>query len=223
LLILVEANPANAALLRQRVQNMEARQLRDGTKLSGRAVVIDSAMSFFDGVSRFAINKKQSRRAGKGNERGSLNVNSALRDDPSITVVETRTEKVGSLLRRLSPEYVRPLNNYTISLLKVDAEGFDPAILYGAFDVLPRTNVIVFECHKLWHNAGFTFRDVAEYLSKSGFEVFKMGIFYWIPVTPPAYWDDVYDETLQWSNCVAVRNGHPFSHMFSLPPPCVHH
>jgi hypothetical protein len=231
LLLLVEPNPANLAVLRKRVKDMNARiaaaateAAENGAKApvrSGKAVVVESAASFFNGVGSFAINKKQARKEA-GNERGSLDVKSAVGSDPTTTLVETRVETVGAMIRRMSPGHVRERGNWTLSLLKIDAEGYDPAILYGAHDVLRKTNVIVFECHKLWKNAGFTFRDVAEYLAKAGFKTFKMGLFYYIPVTPPAYWDDVYDETLQWSNCLAVRDGFPFERQFMLPPPCGH-
>lgn len=217
LLLLVEPNPQNAAVLRHRVARWEAANA--GRALSGRIVVRDSAVSYYDGIGRFLVNKKQNRNSNMGNERGSLNVKDAG-SDPSAVLVTTKVERLGSMIAGLGDDLLRRDSNMTITLLKVDAEGYDPAILYGAADLLPRTNVVVFECHKLWRNAGFTFKDVAAYFAKMGFRTYKMGMFYWIPVTPPAYWDDVYDETLQWSNCLAVRNGHAFGHMFSLPPPC---
>ena len=113
---------------------------------------------------------------------------------------------------------MRGLANVTIPLLKIDAEASTPPVLYGAAEILPRTNVIVFECHKLWRDAGFTFKATTEFLTASIRS--SWGSFYWVPVTPPHYWDERYDHTLQWPNRVVVRRGHPFAHMFTLPPPC---
>ena len=244
-LILVEPNPQNLAALRPRVAAWRARPHNNGDGRldrkggdgdgaagghsshrrtpvrSGDVIIVDSAASYHDGEVTFAVSKRNYGGADKGNERGSLFAKGLIAGDARTALVRTRAQTLASVfsdLRRAGE--LRPLANVTIPLLKIDAEGYDAAVLYGAAELLPRTNVIVFECHKLWRDAGFSFRAAVEFLSRFGFDSFKLGLFYWVPVTPPAYWDDRYEHTLQWSNCVAVRRGHPFAHMFSLPPPC---
>ena len=215
LLILVEPNPTNLVHLRYKVREWEKNV--GNSSRSGKVLVQDLALSYYSGSAKFVVNLKQDVGA-QGNERGSLDVKNAKSDSATARTFWTRVETLSTMLTSLPYGYLRA--NYSISVLKIDAEGYDPAIIYGSQGVLSKTNIVIFECHKLWKSSGFTFKDVAEFFAKSGFSTYKIGMFYWIPVTPPAYWDDVYDETLQWSNCIAIRNGHSFSHMFSLPPPC---
>eukprot|EP00331_Platyophrya_macrostoma_P017291 CAMPEP_0176465538 /NCGR_PEP_ID=MMETSP0127-20121128/37334_1 /TAXON_ID=938130 /ORGANISM="Platyophrya macrostoma, Strain WH" /LENGTH=95 /DNA_ID=CAMNT_0017858489 /DNA_START=1 /DNA_END=285 /DNA_ORIENTATION=+ len=80
----------------------------------------------------------------------------------------------------------RPITN--ISVIKIDAEGMDALVLYGASEVLHMTHVVVFECHTLWKERGgewnttssrtwFQLQEVAEFLSKHGFDVYKVGVY----------------------------------------------
>lgn len=230
LLVLVEPNPQNLVVLNDVVRKFEARQSEklanastsaEPVPVSGHAVVVDAAMSHYNGFAKFVVNKKQVMGKHRGNERGSLNLESQDRSErKASTLVHTRVLRTGALVEELQQRGLVRLN-YTIPLLKIDAEGFDPAVIFGSAEILPRTNLVIFECHKLWRSAGFTFHEVVEFFAKFGFQTYKMGMFYWIPVTPPAYWDDSYEETMVWSNCIAIRNGHPFAHMFSAPPPCL--
>jgi hypothetical protein len=221
-LVMVEPNPANLPLLRRRVKRGESERwngTQQGSSSSGKVIVVDNPISHYAGTARFVVDLSQNQGGGQGNERGSLDLSRIARDkNRNVRSFLTRVETLPTLFTSFPYGTLR--TNFTISVLKIDAEGYDPPIIYGAQALLPRTNIVVFECHKLWKTAGYSFRDVAEYFAKNGFHTYKMGMFYWIPVTPPAYWDDLYDETLEWSNCIAIRVGHPFQHMFSLPPPC---
>eukprot|EP00760_Papus_ankaliazontas_P018850 PhM_4_TR17717/c0_g1_i1/m.84864 len=215
-LLMAEPNPYNVKILKHNLR--KKKQYIHGVN-SGRVEVAGSAISYYDGAADLNISPVQN--IGRnGNERGSLGVNQEV----NATAVRVRVRTLDTMLRERGL-FNDTSNNSTsrsfvIPLLKIDAEGFDAAVLYGAQETLQHTEVVVFECHKLWKTAGYALRDATEYLSKSGFETFKMGQYYWIRMTPPDYWDDVYDETLAWSNCIAIKKGHPFAHLFPRPPPC---
>ena len=250
-LVVVEPNPLNLPILRRRASshNKALSHQNESTRaFSGRIVVVDSAMSHYDGIGVFTYNTRNTNMKGRqawGNERGSLNAiskastNRTLGLNSTFKFVFSRVESLSSLFQRLQRKKILSRWN-TITLLKIDAEGYDPSVIYGAAELLPRTKLVIFECHKLWkivsdqhhhrsanithsrwNESVFSFSTlfhVTQYFSRNGFDSYKMGLFYWIPLTPPWYWDDAYEGTMQWSNCIAIRRGYPFNHMFSIPP-----
>eukprot|EP00759_Apiculatamorpha_spiralis_P050253 PhF_6_TR4535/c0_g1_i1/m.6379 len=203
----VEPNPYNTVLLRHNIQKKYSKSFH-----SGGVEVVEGAVSYYNGEASLNVSPVQNIGA-NGNERGSLGRNEEVNATNIIVPIYT----LDSLLfekYKLNPDEI------VLPLLKIDAEGFDAAVLYGAQRTLSLAQVVVFECHKLWTSAGYKMGPAAEYLAKLGFDTFKMGQYYWIRMTPPEYWDDVYDETMTWSNCIAVRKGHPFAHLFPRPEPC---
>jgi hypothetical protein len=220
--------------------------------LHGSVVMAEVAAAHYDGEGVLVVDLSANRnKKENGNERGYLRPpqpnrlenssasTSPRRGTPSTAVlrhIRTRVRTVASLIKDSdvigATNSARPIT--AISVLKIDAEGLDPLVLYGAYEMLPMTRVVVFECHKLWRERGMStgaggadenegwwrLKEVVEYLAKLGFDTFLVGQFFWIPMTAPHYWADVYEEKLEWSNCVALRKGHPMTKAFSLPPPC---
>jgi hypothetical protein len=227
----------------------------------GTIVVEEVAAGHYNGVGVFSVDLDANRNKKEdGNERGYLRLDAMnIGTDTGIasgerksagsrrhrsirevlTLVRTVTSIVGSAPAR-TRDSLRPIT--TISILKIDAEGLDALVLYGAHEVLSKTKLIVFECHKLWRERGLSsllhrggdtnrssttpatewwrLKEVTEFLAKHGFETYLVGQFYWIPMTPPILWDDVYEDRLEWSNCVAVSSDHPIKKAFSVPPAC---
>eukprot|EP00996_Jenningsia_fusiforme_P001013 NODE_1923_length_1355_cov_36.748851_g1742_i0.p1 GENE.NODE_1923_length_1355_cov_36.748851_g1742_i0~~NODE_1923_length_1355_cov_36.748851_g1742_i0.p1 ORF type:complete len:328 (+),score=54.75 NODE_1923_length_1355_cov_36.748851_g1742_i0:302-1285(+) len=103
----------------------------------------------------------------------------------------------------------------SVPLLKIDTEGFDATVLYGAERTLPKVQYIVYECHKLWRTgSGDTLGHVVRWLEQRGFLSYKVGMPYCLRMYGD-FWDPVYDELMQWHNCIAVR---PHSTMLQLLP-----
>lgn len=64
------------------------------------------------------------------------------------------------------------LGNLKINLLKIDVEGFEKNVFLGAQTVLSNTEVLMFEAYKTHYtNYGYSFADIHELLSASGFEL----------------------------------------------------
>ena len=114
--------------------------------------------------------------------------------------------------------------DFTVPVIKIDAEGFDPLVLIGAEGLLARrgTEVVIFECHKLWSSAGHnvTLRDVAKLLSIHDFVTFRLGLRYFIPVSPPHFAVSPLDDVTEWGNCAAFRRSSALLEMAPLPPGC---
>eukprot|EP01079_Euglenida_sp_SAG-EU17-18_P007195 gene7195-6797_t len=93
---------------------------------------------------------------------------------------------------------------------KVDAEGFDPPVLFGAPATLAKTRVVVFECSQHWKQggSGHGLSDVVRYLCGKGFLTFQVGDSYFMDLAGDM-WDRAYDDCRVWSNCMAVRPDHP--------------
>jgi hypothetical protein len=250
MILAVEPNPQNAALLRQRAYELQPR-LANG----GSIVVVQAATAHFNGEYPFLVDRSDNRPNFQGNERGRLHLDHGASDSTAtqdVFISPVRT--LDAILHEL--EYKSEVDKFfditivkhpqsplgthdwdavtNITLMKIDAEGLDAAVLYGAKSALQRTSVVVFECHKLWkertrelsagtmgerNRTSLTLREVVEYLAKVGFQSYKIGLFYWIPITPP-FWDDSYEEQMEWSNCIGVREGHRLNHAFRMPQPC---
>ena len=68
--------------------------------------------------------------------------------DPS-TVADFLTVPVVTL-----NDWVQEHDVGSVAFLKVDTEGFDPEVLFGAKDVMDHFQVIAFEIHDLWDSQG---------------------------------------------------------------------
>ena len=248
--LLVEANPVNAMLTRstaarlQRVRSTEAR-----LKYGSGFVVRNVAVAHYDGEGTLLVDEKQNRdKRHKGNERGRLVANnSSGDDDEGVHRIRVPVRTVRTLIADMLPDQENDNNfsalveNLYIPIMKIDVEGFEPAVLFGmGGDLLARTGAIVFECHKLWQQAEFgqqqnktgkpsgpeghppaqTLENVVDFLSLHGFVTYKIGQRYWIPLTEP-YWDKRYEDERGWGNCFAVRAASPeYDTLFSMHPKC---
>ncbi|GLI66372.1 hypothetical protein VaNZ11_010155 [Volvox africanus] len=93
-----------------------------------------------------------------------------------------------------------------LDLLKIDTEGFDPAVLAGAYESLSsqRIGLLSFEYHRLWNRSGSTLKQCVDYLDDLGYSCYYDG-----PVLAKVSgncWKDAY-EIRRWSNIVCVRRG----------------
>ena len=102
--------------------------------------------------------------------------------------------------------------SFTIPLLKVDAEGYDYAVLRGAQQLLPKVKGILFEC-----STSTKLEDTVRWLADVGFLTFQVGEPFFVRLHPP-YWDATYADLRTWSNCVAFPSGSPVLAM--LPVLC---
>ncbi|GIM16526.1 hypothetical protein Vretimale_19157 [Volvox reticuliferus] len=93
-----------------------------------------------------------------------------------------------------------------LDVLKIDTEGFDPAVLAGAYESLAnqRVGLLSFEYHKLWKRSRGTLKECVHYLDDLGYSCY-----YDAPVLAKvsgSCWQDAY-EIRRWSNVVCVRRG----------------
>ncbi|GIL74316.1 hypothetical protein Vretifemale_4375 [Volvox reticuliferus] len=71
-------------------------------------------------------------------------------------------------------EEMRKLSWPLLDVLKIDAEGFDPAVLAGAFHSLlvHRIGVLSFHYQRLWTRSGASLRQCVNYLERLGYACF---------------------------------------------------
>lgn len=94
-----------------------------------------------------------------------------------------------------------------LSMLKIDAEGYDCRVLMGAQDYLSRgaIDVIQFEYNVPWADAGSTLGSAIAFLDRHGYDVSVL-----LPGGLRPYRYDDYREFFHYSNFVAVRRGFAF-------------
>jgi len=95
-----------------------------------------------------------------------------------------------------------------VDLLKVDTEGYDSWVLEGASELLPFTDIIIYECHLYMYRAGATFFETQLYLDNLGFDVFKIGVKQFLKFNGE-YYHPYYDIKRQWENCIAISRQYP--------------
>eukprot|EP00756_Hemistasia_phaeocysticola_P061579 Hpha_TRINITY_DN5041_c0_g1::TRINITY_DN5041_c0_g1_i1::g.94122::m.94122 len=98
------------------------------------------------------------------------------------------------------------LHDAVIAFLKIDAEGEDVRILFGAQEALRRTEVVVFEQEP--RRGNFDLYTAAELLQEAGFDLFFIGIGVFVRVSPE-YLSTSFATMLPLGNVVAIRPGHP--------------
>lgn len=88
------------------------------------------------------------------------------------------------------------------NLLKIDVEGFELPALFGAEDLLKRTDVVMFESSpRNFALQNYTLQDIFRYLSLQGFFVYKIDENFKLEKIAPNY------ETVQkYENLFAVKN-----------------
>ncbi|KAG2436159.1 hypothetical protein HYH02_011663 [Chlamydomonas schloesseri] len=106
-------------------------------------------------------------------------------------------------------DYVRRNGIERVDVLKIDTEGFDPAVLAGAYETLRqrRVEVLVFEYHDLWRRSGSTrLPTCLGYLSRLGFACYFDGPA--LHRLTEGCWDPRL-EIREWSNVVCALRGRP--------------
>jgi len=95
----------------------------------------------------------------------------------------------------------------SVQFLKIDTEGFDQLVLYGASRLLPSVRVILWECHELQRQArggpGTTIYESVHYLEQAGFSSYVVGDK--LLRLDAGLYHPHYDTAMQWQNCFSVR------------------
>ena len=144
------------------------------------------------------------------------NRSGAMRDYPSLH--SSRPMPVGRARDAAQPTYV--------AWVKIDAEGFDPFVLYGAESSLRQRAIggLMFEYSETWHllNATHTLRNVVHWLDNLSYRSYFIGRTRLIALSH-GHWDEAF-ESKQWSDIVAFAAGSPFERtfieMWGGPVPC---
>lgn len=97
-------------------------------------------------------------------------------------------------------------------LLKIDAEGYDPAVLLGASRILRerRVKFLVFEYSWSWRDQGArgsSLEFIAGWLWERGYMCFLLTAAALVPISGP-WWQDRY-ESHTWTNCFCGRSADP--------------
>eukprot|EP00756_Hemistasia_phaeocysticola_P006247 Hpha_TRINITY_DN13747_c0_g2::TRINITY_DN13747_c0_g2_i1::g.142234::m.142234 len=103
-----------------------------------------------------------------------------------------------------------------IAFLKIDAEGYDASILYGAPETLRRVKVLLFE-HQQAMNPPYLTSLI---LKEHGFDLFFVGLNVFLRISPD-YLDASLSKVLPFGNMVAVRPGHPVHDYMSARVVCL--
>ncbi|GIL61561.1 hypothetical protein Vafri_16020 [Volvox africanus] len=145
--------------------------------------ITQAAVSNFSGIARFPVN---------------CTGNICSLADKDQQTQEVKITTVDDLMRSRGLAY--------LDVLKIDTEGFDPAVLAGAYESLAnqRVGLLSFEYHKLWNQSGSTLKQCVHYLDDLGYSCYYDG-----PVLAKvsgSCWKDAY-EIRRWSNIVCVRRG----------------
>lgn len=143
-----------------------------------------------------------------GNEHGSLAQNNVYEDNLSNKV----SVPLSSLDALLYSEMIRG-NKKSIKFLKIDTEGFDQLVLYGAEKLLPDVEVVLWECHDLQRESkggpGTTLYESVDYLEKHNFHTFLVGPS--LMRLDGGLYHPHYDTLLQWQNCFSIKRNHRLS------------
>ena len=112
--------------------------------------------------------------------------------------------------------YAQDSQLYEITLLKTDTEGYDTLVLLGGKETLKKTGMVIFECHLLEDaeqgGPGTTHYQAGKFLEALDFRVFKIGRNTLLEFTSSLY-NSLIDINKAWSNCLALRKGHPWELM----------
>jgi hypothetical protein len=134
----------------------------------------------------------------EGDQQGSLAAGAATGSSVAVIVdastLDAHLEKIGH-------------GSTPISLLKIDAEGFDPQVLLGAAGVLKagRAAYVTFEYNAKWSAAGDrSLANVIDTMSSSGYDCYYITPGNLIPIFG-AWWDAAY-EIKFWSNVMYHRH-----------------
>ena len=191
LVILFEPNPVSAAALRAKFQR------------ESNVKIFESAIGDRNGS--FVQFNLQHAKNWAGNEHGSLAQSNFYEQDSSNKV----TVPLCSLDALLYDEMIRG-DKRRVRFLKVDTEGFDQLVFYGAEKLLQDVELILWECHELQRESkggpGTTLYESVQYLEKHGFHSFLVGPY--LMRLDSGLYHPHYDTLLQWQNCFSIKKNH---------------
>lgn len=109
-----------------------------------------------------------------------------------------------------------PNQEICIKFMKVDTEGNDTNVIKSLGNYIQTTQYIIFECSDCLDDIrgpGIQnpMKDIVEYLSKNGFDTYRIGSKKCIKVND-GFWNDTYEENKFWSDCFAIKKTDPLIH-----------
>lgn len=101
-----------------------------------------------------------------------------------INVVSTQLLKTEKVALTTLDNYVKANNIKDIDFLKVDVEGHEVSVLYGASELIECRKIkrIQFEYNSNWTVSGSKLEDLYSYLSNFGYKFFRLTIWGKIPI-----------------------------------------
>ena len=102
----------------------------------------------------------------------------------------------------------------TVNFLKVDTEGYDANVLFGAANVLQerKIDIVQFEYNRPWRQAGRTLGGVIEFLNAAGYDVHTLRSY---GVEPYDY--STFGEFFSYTNFVAINRTSKFRKLLRVP------
>eukprot|EP01083_Nonionella_stella_P067279 177828_1 len=107
--------------------------------------------------------------------------------------------------------------NVQFKLLKIDTEGYDTLVLYGGSQHISFFDVVLYESHSVQSiehgGPGTTVFGAVMFFEDLGFDLYKLGQFIDIPLTPK-YYHPIHDDlkSMGWQNNVAINRKCAFYH-----------
>jgi FkbM family methyltransferase len=183
--VMFEPNPASAAALRANTAN------------DGNVMIFEGAVGEHNGTT-VTFNFQHANFL--SNEHGSLS---------TINVYEPGENKARVTMFSLDAMMdVMMAGKRSVHFLKIDTEGFDQLVLYGAHRLLDSVRVVLWECHELQRvtrgGPGTTIYESVDYMQQHGFLSFVVGSTRLLRLDAGLYHPH-YDTAMQWQNCFSVH------------------
>ena len=122
------------------------------------------------------------------------------------SIIPSRNDNLTSTSSPLLPPSSPPLVKPVVDILKIDAEGLDPAILNGTRGLLRSSNVrcVIFEAHELGLWSKVNLGDVIAAFDSFDYDCYFEGVARLWPLTG-ACWVPLFDIDKRWSNVMCVN------------------
>ena len=106
-----------------------------------------------------------------GNKTGNV-IFSNIRSDTMNSVEIEDSDGISVAMKKLDD---LPITETSISLMKIDVEGYEKFVLDGGMKTLEITNCVYFEAiEKLYNKYGYTKKNIIEKMEKHGFKIFEI-------------------------------------------------
>ena len=106
-----------------------------------------------------------------GNKTGKV-IFSNIRSDTMNSIKIEGTDGISISMKKLDD---LPISETSISLIKIDVEGYEKFVLDGGVKTLKITNCVYFEAiEKLYNKYGYTKTDIIKKMEKNGFKIFEL-------------------------------------------------